>query len=231
MAGFPATDPAAGRDSTDRYKRALVASLRRGNCIALLGPDLHAPAVPRTEPKLVTALSHRLADTLEAEDDVTVDAPGDFPLVAQLYADRRSRSELEVEVTDFYRERDEVLRRGEGKDRLFDSLAKLPLSLFVCSRHDPTLDYFLTKAGKAPVTMSYNFKGNQQLTVGAGQSEKRPLVYHLFGSVSDPRSLALTQRDQLDLLQAIVSGNPGLPTAQTNKFREIISRGAFDDAT
>jgi hypothetical protein len=220
MAGFPTIEPAATRDRTESEKRALVASLRRGNCVALVGPNLHAPGLPSTDPKLVTALSHHLAETLERDDGIKVAAPADFPLVAQLFADRRSRSELEVEVTDFYARRYDELKAQQPDDRLFDSLAKLPFSLYVCSRADRTLEHFLTKAGRAPVTMSYNFRGNQQLTVGAAQGAARPLVYYLFGSVSDPASLALTQRDLLDLLQAIVSGNPALPTDLRNQFRD-----------
>jgi hypothetical protein len=205
---------------TDRDWLVLLDSLTRGNCIALLGPDLRAPGAEQAGPALTTALSNRLARILSDEEHIEVEAPDDLPLVAQLFVDRKSRSELEVEVTDFYRDHDDGLKRQEANGAVFASLAALPFPLFVSSRHDLTLEYFLGKAGKPPVSMAYNFKGNQQITVGAGQTNGSPLVYHLFGSVSDPASLALTQRDLLDLLQAIVSGNPGLPTDLRNLFRE-----------
>jgi hypothetical protein len=206
--------------ATDRDWMVLLDSLARGNCVLLLGPDLPAPGAEPAGAKLITALSNHLAAILNDEERIEVAAPDDFPLVAQLFVDHKSRSELEVLVTDFYEEHKVSLKSNGGNDPLFESLAALPFPLVVSSRHDLTLQHFMSKAGRAPITLSYNFRGTQQVTIGAERTTARPLVYHLFGSVSDPASLALTQRDLLDLLQAIASGNPALPTDLRNHFRD-----------
>ena len=103
---------------------------------------------------------------------------------------------------------------------LYKLLATLPFPLFVSLRHDQALEHFLQAVGKNPLEKSYNFRGDQQLSLGECRSSEQPVVYHLFGSVSDPKSMALTQRDLFELLAAISSGTPGLPADLTNYFRE-----------
>ena len=200
--------------------KVLLDSLERGNCVTLLGPDLTVKSVDPTPIKLITALSNRIASFLENQDNEKVDDPDDFPLVAQVFLNRHTRADLEVFVTSFYQEHHSALEQNTEKDVLFENLATLPLPLFVTSRHDQTLQHFLAASEKRPTTKSYNFRGGYQLPIGDCKSTEEPLVYHLFGSAADPRSLALTQRDLLELLEKIVSGTPGLPADLTNHFKE-----------
>jgi hypothetical protein len=228
MASVPAAVPVSvpATAVTEIDWRVLLETLRRRHCGVVIGPDL--PPLPAREPlgehlprkRLLAELSNRLARIIESEERLRVDAPDDFPLVAQLFVDRRSRTELEIVARMFYEERQAQLAGAPLQDELFENLVALPIPLFICSRHDRLLEHFLSSAGKRPTTLTYDFRGGSQHTVGAGHSDSQPLVYHLFGSTAEPGSLALTQRDQMDLLQAILACNPALPADLRNQITE-----------
>ena len=203
----------------DRDWRVLLDSLERGSCAALLGPDLPTTGANGEPRNLTAALSRHLASILESEEDTVVEDPDNLPLVAQDFLDGKTRTDLEVEVTSFYEDLSAELDGGAGRDETFESLAALPFPLFITSRHDRMLEHCLLARGKQPVEKRYHFKGDQKRTVGELGTFDRPLVYRLLGAVEDPGSLALTESDLLDLLEAIVSGNPALPTDLRNAFK------------
>jgi hypothetical protein len=204
----------------ERDWNVLLESLERGNCVVLLGPNLHIERSSVGPCNLTTELSRRLAGMLENEDEVRVRNPDNLPLVAQVFIDRNARSDLEYEVTKFYGELRADLERGAASGRMFEDLAALPFGLFVTTRHDPTLSHYLQRSRREPVEKGYHFHGDQQRSIGTLGSVGQPLVYSLFGSTDTPASLAVTETNLLDLLEAIISGNPGLPVDLHNHFQE-----------
>jgi len=198
----------------------LIDGLERGNCVALVGPDLLLDGPGGSPRSLTRELSRRLAEILEEEDDVRVQDAENLALVAQVFIDRKARIDLDVEVTAFYREIARELANRRPTAPTFEDLAALPIPLYVTTRHDRTLRHYLEVAGKKPIEKAYNHQGDQERTVKELGSVDAPLIYHLFGSITDPSSLALTEGDLLRLLESIISGNPALPIDLQNHISE-----------
>ncbi len=65
---------------------------------------------------------------------------------------------------------------------------------------------------------AYNFRGSKEdVEMGA---QDNPLVYYLFGSIDQPKSLVLSESDLLDFIVAIISKTPPLPPKITSEFQE-----------
>jgi len=95
------------------------------------------------------------------------------------------------------------------------SLASLPFSLSITTCHDDLLTRTLPESGKRPLVCRYHLRGdrhdNPEFTFSETSDE--PVVYHLFGSAQEPRSLVLSENDVLDFLIAVVSERPSLPSS------------------
>lgn len=203
--------------------KVMLASLNQGSCVALIGPGLSTTVEDGEPQNVATTLSRQLAAELkeiESEKSVDVQDPDKLSLVAQCYSDCFSAEVLRDEVASFYNRYQAKIDAHSAEDRVFESLAALPLSLFISARHDGVLEHFLRARGKKPVEKSYDFSGDQQRSVGELGSIESPLVYHILGSTRDPRSMALTESDLLDLLENIISGNPALPNDLRNTFNQ-----------
>jgi hypothetical protein len=102
---------------------------------------------------------------------------------------------------------------GEWSDRpstVHDDLAALPFRLIVTSGLDPMMESALRRAGKAPAVERYHYRGrNEELlpepTVTA------PVLFHLYGRVSEPASIVLTELQLLDFLARLIARDPPLP--------------------
>ena len=71
--------------------------------------------------------------------------------------------------------------------------------------------------GKPPVEAWYHKNGPVQ-DLREDFSDQKPLVYHVFGSMKDLKSLVLAENDFVDLLVSVIKGNPGLPERLFNAF-------------
>lgn len=200
----------------DRNWDVLLRSMERGNCIPLLGPDLSTTQSEGSKRNLAIELSRELAEILVEEKRFSVPDANNLSQVAQMFQNQFSRDELVVEVERFYDKHKEAL--SDCQDPTFRSLAALPFSLFVTSRHDSLLGHCLEALGKQPKTRSYQFKGDRIDILGHLGTVEAPLIYQLYGSFDAPDSLVITVSDQLEFLRAVVSENPKLPTDLTNFF-------------
>ncbi len=198
----------------DRDWDVLLHSIERGNCIPLLGPDLSLTPDRETRRNLAIELSHELAEILLEEKRMSVPNPNNLSLVAQIFQNQLSRDDLEMEAERFYDRHQEAL--AGCQDPTFESLAAMPFSLFVTSRHDATLEYFLHKLGKQPTIGSYQFNGDRRDILGYLGTVEKPLICQLYGSFDAPDSLVITMNDQLEFLRAVVAECPRLPADLTN---------------
>ena len=208
----------------EREWNVLIGSIVRGDCIALIGAGLSTTAEDGERRNLTQSLSNRLTEYLR-KDKISVQDPDNFPLVAQLFMDQddHTRDDLVYEVDTFYQGVNSRLATGRGQDTVFENLAALPFPLFISSRHDSTLEHFLSAGGRNPDVKSYDFRGDKVNTVGesgALGTRAKPLVYHLLGSIGNPSSLALTESDLLVLLESLIAGDPPLPTDLRSAFSE-----------
>ena len=197
----------------DHAWRRLARAIQRGTCILLLGPDAATdPADPAGVP-LGSRLAATLAADLATDGAAPLPDPGDFPSVAQAFENRQGRDALELAVEDFCAP---YLARTTP---LHDDLAALPFPLYINTAPDPALANALTQAGRAPHTDHYDYQRGRDFALPEPTPE-HPWVYDLYGTLSEPRSLVLTERDLLDYLVNVVKGTPRLPAALVARLRD-----------
>ncbi len=97
-------------------------------------------------------------------------------------------------------------------------LASFPLPIFITTIFGNFLADALKAAGKNPVVemCRWNDYLEQQPSIFESEPDyrptpERPLVYHLFGRLSDPDSLVLTEDDYFDYLIGVTSRNDLIP--------------------
>lgn len=194
----------------ERHWNSLIGTLRRGQCVLVLGPELplDAPA-PAEGPRasLSDALARALADELEADNRRAASAS--LAAVAQQYEDSEGfgPTALRAEAEHFY------LGRSAASSPALSLLAELPFPLILTTCQDRQLPEALKRAGKQPLVQRYMMRGdrldNPEFVLPL--AAQTPLVYHLFGEAGEPASLVLSENDILDFLIAIVSEDPPLP--------------------
>ncbi len=207
----------------ERYWTNLVSTLRHGQCVLVLGPEVPAdtpsPDAVDTAASLHTysdALKGKLAEEL-AEDGHLVTASS-LAGVAQQYEDAEGfgTGTLRSQAARFY---SSAPLEPSGVHR---ALALLPFPLILSTCHDRLLTDALKQAGKMPVAYRYNLRGdrsdNPEFVISGAATA--PLVYHLFGAFDEPQSLVLSENDLLDFLIAVVSDRPPMP----NSLRRALQR-------
>ena len=124
----------------DRDWNVILNNIEWGRCVVQLGPDLCTIDESGNKINLANKLSHKLAKVLKDEKGLQIDDPHNLRLVAQNYEKIMGREYLVSDVISFYQEYEKIL--PDIADATFESLAVLPFSLFVTSRHDTTLESF-----------------------------------------------------------------------------------------
>ena len=93
-------------------------------------------------------------------------------------------------------------------------LAKLPLPIFITTTPGNLLTYALKRLGKNPQERfcPWNNQIPKEICLYTDQpTVEEPLVYHLFGHFSEPRSLVLTEDDYFDFLIGVTSNKDEIP--------------------
>lgn len=192
---------------TDQDWKRLLESIRRGNCVLLCGPDVcgptMVPGVNESEDQhFASMLARKLAEKLSP---ATPPVSDDVVHIAQLrYSQDGDRSDLEIEVKDFYAPLD------SRTSDVYRDLAHLPFT--VCLTTIPA--HFLSNAfreiKKTPILDFYHFR-NSRADRLAETDSGHPIVYHLYGDLHALDSLVLTETDLLEFLVNVVRGAPPLP--------------------
>jgi hypothetical protein len=205
----------------ERYWTNLVTSLRYGQCVLVLGPEVPAklastavssPAA--SELSSSEGLTRQLASELEGDSRRVIGST--LAAVAQQYEDAFGPNTMRSSAAQFYTSED------YGPSDVHCSLASLPFSLILTTCHDALLTRALQESGKKPRVCRYHFRGDRHDNPEFTPSETPdgPVIYHLFGFVQEPRSLVLSENDVLDFLIAIVSERSPLP----NTLSRILKR-------
>lgn len=194
----------------DQDWRRLARSIGKGKCILLLGPDAATdPQDPAGVP-----LGQRLAETLASGlDQQQVPDRGDLPSVAQVYQEVHGRDALEMALDDF------CVAYTQRTTPLHEHLAALPFTIYLNTAPDPALANALRAAGRQPQVEHYDYKRPRDFALTEPTAE-RPWVYDLYGTLAEPESLVLTERDLLDYLTNVVKGTPRLPAALLARLRD-----------
>jgi hypothetical protein len=93
-------------------------------------------------------------------------------------------------------------------------LAQFPISVFLTTNYDDFLVRALKDAGKSPnsatCSWSAGLRYDEDLFAtdpGLTPDSANPLVYHLHGSLQDPKSMVLTENDYLEFLVKMASAH------------------------
>ena len=183
----------------------LLYGIEKGECILFLGPEL-AVDMPEGPPQIpVQSLARRLVQALDDQGLASLDPqPSDLAWIAQRFVAQEDEVGLEMQLVQWHRE---WLDRSSS---LHDGLAALPFRLIVTSGLEPLMETALHHAGKVPAVERYHYRGkNKELL--AEPNIASPVLFHLYGRVSEPASVVLTELQLLDFLARLIARDPPLP--------------------
>jgi len=183
----------------------LLYGIERGECILFLGPELPAASLD-AEPRLPAQfLARRLWQALDDPRLAALDPQAtDLPWIAQRFVAKEDEVSLEMQLGRWHAEwRDQP-------SRLHAALAALPFRYIVTSGIDPLMEHALERSGKQPAVERYHYRGrNEELL--PEPTVATPVLFHLYGRVSEPASVVLTELQLLDFLARLIARDPPLP--------------------
>lgn len=201
----------------------LCRNIYEGKCILLLGPEFPLlDTTTNTQTSFSKLLSNLLKSELGEFDRLPDSIAGhmDDRELSQLACDyinykgidkKINRDDLENLVADYLSEAEAKL-----SSEVYLKLAALPFTFVVNTSYTNFFATCLRKLDKVPETAYYNFRGKKIDLVESVNTDElgtklTPFIYNLFGSVSDPSSLVLSENDLVQFVINIISRNPGLP--------------------
>jgi hypothetical protein len=198
----------------ERYWTNLVTSLRYGQCVLVLGPEVPAKVASSAgfspaagDLSYSEGLTRQLAAELENDNRRVTGST--LAAVAQHYEDAFGPNTMRSFAAHCY------MSTAYSPSDVHCSLASLPFSLILTTCHDALLTRALQELGKKPLVCRYHLHGDKHENPEFTPSETpdEPVIYHLFGSAQEPRSLVLSENDVLDFLIAIAASERSLPTS------------------
>jgi hypothetical protein len=206
----------------ERHWISLVASVRHGQSVLVLGPEIPAEVSRGASAEeggvsCCDALTGQLAE--ELEEDQRLVRRDSLAAVAQQYEDAEGfgANALRALAEKFYGS------SAVAPSDTHAAIAQLPFSLILTTSQDDLLTRALKAAGKDPIISRYNLRGDKRDNpeVVLPGSPQTPLVYHLFGDAQVPASLVLSENDLLDFLIAIVAERPPLPNSLVRALKKV----------
>ena len=193
---------------TDDEWDLLLTQIHGMKCVPIIGPLVHSPWIPTNE-----EIARRWAKEYGVDEEESVT----LSYMAQVLAIRKeddmypkhmlSEAIKRINPPDF--------RLEEYQDSPYSILASLNLDVYITTNYDLFMENALQQFGKEPA--SEFCRWNRRLfeyTRAAGitsvldrdkQGQYRPtattpLVFHLFGTIKEPQSMVLTERDYGDFV-------------------------------
>jgi hypothetical protein len=202
---------------------ALLQNIEDDMFVPFLGPDVSRG--------LLLSRDEVAAHWIGAYDGFPLDRRTDFPAVAHFVEIKEGRffphGQLPKILAEDLLERENVAQRHEFKDlklaevidrisqRHFDSdpaephriLAELPISTYVTTNCDNFMTAALRWKKRGPIRRTCLWREElNEIPASYSDllgSQKEPLVFHMFGSDEDVRSLVLTEDNYLDFVRAM----------------------------
>lgn len=216
---------------------ALIRSVRKGQCTPILGYGLLEPMLGSTrdiaqrwaEAFHYPMEPHEREDLPQVAQFLSVNQDRAFPrdeLGDYLRGEtlRRYHDILPPELRDKNASLDAMIdavgayQRQRNPFDPFKVLAGLPLPIYITTLPDNQLASALTEAGKKPEVAICPWNEDLAQLESVFERERdykpspdRPLVYHLFGRLSEPDSLVLTEDDYFDYLSGLTSNKELIP--------------------
>lgn len=216
---------------------SLLRGIQSGRCTPILGPgllealmgtpreltqqwaeELEYPLAPHERESLPQVAQYRAVDQsrFTAEDEWLAHMRAAIRKRVNLPADL-SGEEVPVEKM-LEAAREQLLAHDEFEPHKI--LAQMPVKVYITANVDELLETALRAAGKEPITMVCPWREFSEETDPAmynrddelDPSPERPLVYHLFGLLSQPESLVLTEDDTFEFLIGITRHIKNIPS-------------------
>lgn len=237
--------PGFGEGREFRKWNALIAYIKDKTCTPILGPGLFEPLLgslgdiaQRWAKEFRYPLSPADLDSLpRVAQYLTIHQSPQFPyqhLQEFLRKDIASRypDVLPDHLHDPFEETslDDLInsigakRRECHADDSYKLLAQLPFRIYVTTNLNSMLESALEEAGREPYVVlspwnQYTEDKIRALDPAYEPDPKRPLVYHLFGRLAEPKSVVLTEDNYFDYLLGVSRNNDLIPFYVRNALR------------
>jgi hypothetical protein len=193
----------------ERDWTALIDNIYTGNCILVLGPEIATDKFENELRPLNEILSNIFADDIEKERKVI--NRNDLGYTSDLYAKKNSENNLKRDAAEFYK------NRTIENNKVYSNLVNIPFKLVINATHDKLYIKVLEKANKKFQVDYYNYKG-KKLGMVRWDSRDVPLIYYLFGTIDDPNSLVISEKNLFEFLVKLISNDPPI---QSNISSEL----------
>jgi hypothetical protein len=212
---------------------ALFADIRQGRCTPILGPSLNDGLIgTREEIAWKWASTYHFPLAPHAREDLAHVAQYLATSLNYRFPRESLREYLRVELIERYElpdalhdaSLDELVKVAGERRRAIDpaephaALAAMPFPLYVTSDPADLLPAALTVQGKDPQVELCHWSDDiewpqsiYELTPDYRPEVRKPLVYHLFGHLAHPDTVALTLDDYEDFLIGVTSNRDLIP--------------------
>ena len=224
-----------GRGAFEKWP-SIIRTISKGLCTPILGPGLyeslfgsmrdiarrwaetyHYPMAPHEReslPQVAQFLAINQYDQApydELEDYLKTDLRARFS--AELSPELRNNGA----TLDQLIEAAGLIRRQKMAAEPYEVLAKLPLPVYITTNWNNLLAAALKDEGKDPQVVlcpwnDYVEELQADFDTGFKPTVERPLVYHLFGRLSDPESVVLTEDNYFDYLIGVTRNKDLIPS-------------------
>ena len=192
-----------------------LGELRKKKCCLLIGPEINCIVGDQGTQTVMQAFSKYMQKRL-TDEKITFDQNIDnfyyraHKFINNKYPDRIYK--FSEEIDQFTQQVLNVL------PEYYKKLVRLPFNSIVSMTPDSFIANTLKDAGYELVEDYYDYSDQAKKTIEI--TEEMQLVYNIFGTYSQPVSVAVTERGQLDQIKSLVSGLPGLPTQVITRFKD-----------
>jgi hypothetical protein len=219
----------------------LIRYVNTGKCTPILGPGLYEsllgsqreiarqwaesanyPLQPYTRESLPQVAQYLTVEVFERE-------PYEKLEEYLMMAVRERFTDLTPETTqDGHETLESILERAWFADRkrslinAYDIVSQLPLPIYITTNLNNLLAVALREAGKDPQVMlcpwnEYTNEWDKANSIYRREKDytptpERPLIYHLFGSLTEPDSIVLTEDDYFNFMIGVTRNRDSIPS-------------------
>ncbi|CAN5403363.1 hypothetical protein BH11BAC3_BH11BAC3_07720 [soil metagenome] len=167
----------------------IVKSIEKQKCIIFLGPELF-----RTKDN-TRSKQQEFFENLASKNPQRILSYNQDGFL--LFSSPEERIRFFMEIKDFFEERNE--------DEVIKKIAEIPFHVAVSINPDISLKRFFVQKNY-PHVFEY-FDKNVKKDITETPTSKKPLLYNLFGSVTNPETLLLTHDDLFEYFRAFMGNN------------------------
>lgn len=199
-----------------------LGELKKKKCCLLLGPEISCLTTGNATQTVLQAFSGYMQQRLVEEQIVFDNTIDNFYYRAHKFINSKYPDKLFLFKDEIELFCNRVLN---NVPEYFKKLVRLPFNSIISMTPDNFVATTLRDGGYELVEAHYDY--SEQAVKNIEITEEMQLVYSVFGSYTNPASVAVTEREQLDQIKRLVSGLPGFPTQVTTRFKDATKSFLF----